>query len=279
MLLLGYFSLINSIAYLIADHGYNLLRFFLRSLTVTTHFSDDTPAGATCSHKKPGRPRKNGSKSTNQRAEITAAAIQLFSRQGFSATTMSEIARLAGLDQSSLYYWFSDKADILRHAVELSRSSLKTATLLEHKAGSIAAKLYAILHEDTLMMCQLPFDFYVLEEAARNQPEKLQAFSDNYQKLLAMIAHLIEEGVHNKICIPCNAQKEAALGLATNEGIQHRFHHQQLIQNQTSPLDSYEAADISARSTFTRLCLHENLNDCRNEALQNGWISRPDLQH
>ena len=67
-------------------------------------------AASTCSsaskpRKKAGRPRRDGSRSSNQKSEIVQAAVRLFKKEGYTSTTMSAIAREAGLGQSSLYYW------------------------------------------------------------------------------------------------------------------------------------------------------------------------------
>jgi AcrR family transcriptional regulator len=70
-----------------------------------------------------GRPRNDAdaAPSESPRAGIVNAATKLFSEKGYAQTTMSDIARASGLQQSSLYYWFRNKEQLLGEA--LLRSS------------------------------------------------------------------------------------------------------------------------------------------------------------
>jgi AcrR family transcriptional regulator len=49
-----------------------------------------------------------------RRAQITAAAAELFARRGFERTTASDIARAAGISSGSVFYYFPDKQAIFR---------------------------------------------------------------------------------------------------------------------------------------------------------------------
>lgn len=50
------------------------------------------------------------------RARIVAAATNLFSQRGYEATTMSEIARAAGVAVQTVHFVFHTKADLLQDA-------------------------------------------------------------------------------------------------------------------------------------------------------------------
>ncbi|WP_233836716.1 TetR/AcrR family transcriptional regulator [Paraburkholderia sp. ZP32-5] len=52
-------------------------------------------------------------KKTEVRDAILAAAFDLFCRKGYSATTMAEIARVAGTTVSNLYIYFDSKLTVL----------------------------------------------------------------------------------------------------------------------------------------------------------------------
>ena len=52
------------------------------------------------------------------RAEILAVATELFSEQGFEATSLREIAERLGITKAALYYHFPSKDDILRALLE-----------------------------------------------------------------------------------------------------------------------------------------------------------------
>ena len=224
------------------------------------------------SKKRRGRPRRNGTKSNNQRAEIAAAAIDLFSRQGYAQTTLSGIARAAGLDQSSVYYWFSGKDDILRHLVELNRSSLVVASGIGVFPDDRPAQLYTVLHEDALMLCNLPFDFYVLEEAAREQPESFKELFDDYARLIVRVGDIIEQGVADASFAPCDAKAQAIIALSMNEGAQHRFHQAGKAPDAEMRLAAREVADAAASATVARLLARGSVADVRKRARERGWV-------
>ena len=47
-----------------------------------------------------------------------AAASDLFASRGVGEVTMAQIAEAAGLQQSSIYYWFRSKSDVLGSILE-----------------------------------------------------------------------------------------------------------------------------------------------------------------
>ena len=113
-----------------------------------------------------GRPRASGAARSDRspRDEVVSAAARLFAEQGFAQTTMSEIARSAGLQQSSLYYWFARKELILQAVFAVNRCPLEFIERIGAGSGSPALKLYRLIRFDTAQLCESPCD--VLEVAA-----------------------------------------------------------------------------------------------------------------
>ncbi len=62
---------------------------------------------------------------TNRKAEIIEAARKLFAAQGFSPTSMDDIARDVGITKASLYYFFESKEKIFETIVEEVVSQIK----------------------------------------------------------------------------------------------------------------------------------------------------------
>ncbi|MET0901967.1 MAG: helix-turn-helix domain-containing protein, partial [Acidimicrobiales bacterium] len=62
-----------------------------------------------------GRPRANPRREgdADPREGIVAAASDLFAAHGVDEVTMAQIAQRAGLQQSSIYYWFGSKSAVL----------------------------------------------------------------------------------------------------------------------------------------------------------------------
>ena len=120
----------------------------------------------TSQKRRRGRPRKTESEKMARQAEIIDAAIALFARKPFRDTTMSDIARAAGLDQSSLYYWFKNKEELLEAILQKSQSSMLLASRISALHGEKPLYLYSIVYSDVIMMCDLPVDYFDLEAAA-----------------------------------------------------------------------------------------------------------------
>ncbi len=200
----------------------------------------------------PGRPRRNGSKSKNQRAEILDAAVRLFKRNGFAETSMSAIARESGLGQSSLYYWFKSKEDILKELLATNRNPLNAAKEAEAAGEGVAGQLRALLYQDTLALCQLPFDYRLLETVARRGGEEFAELFDDYRALVAKVEEFIRRGVDEGVFECPDPAAYAVTIVAADEGVQHRFHNQAWMPNQVKLGASVEAlaaatADLSVR--------------------------------
>lgn len=211
-----------------------------------------------------GRPRLSGSAEGSPRQEIIREATALFVAKGYAETTMSEIARSAGLRQSSVYYWFARKEHILQALLEENRGSLQVARALEPAAEPAAARLYAVLHADTAQLCASPLDFYEFERVARSQPQNFGAFFEDYGELHRLVASIIRQGVDADELRTDDAEAAATAALSLNEGLQR--HYRQPLPG----LRTYTADDVSTLSADTTLASllrsPEDLPSVRTEA-------------
>ncbi|MHA7283690.1 TetR/AcrR family transcriptional regulator [Arthrobacter sp. TMS2-4] len=194
-----------------------------------------------------GRPRLSGSTGESPRQEIIREATALFVAKGYAETTMSEIARSAGLRQSSVYYWFARKEHILQALLEENRGSLQVARALEPAPGPAAARLYAVLHADAVQLCASPLDFYEFERVARSQPQNFGAFFEDYSELHRLAASIIRQGIDAGELRSVEPEAAATAALSLNEGLQ-RHYRQPLPGLRTSTAD-----DVSALSADTTL--------------------------
>lgn len=51
--------------------------------------------------------------STGRREAVRKAAIDIFARRGFHATSTAEVARLAGVSEGTVFYYFGNKESVL----------------------------------------------------------------------------------------------------------------------------------------------------------------------
>ncbi|WP_150307467.1 TetR/AcrR family transcriptional regulator [Planctomonas psychrotolerans] len=194
-----------------------------------------------------GRPRLSGSVGESPRLDVIREATALFVAKGYAETTMSEIARNAGLRQSSVYYWFARKEHILQALLEDNRGSLSVAKALHHARDAAAARLYAVLHADAVQLCASPLDFYEFERVARSQPQNFGAFFDDYSELHRLTASIIRQGTESGELRPVDPDVAATAALGLGEGLQRHF-------RQPLPgLRAYTADEVSSLSADTTL--------------------------
>ncbi len=95
-------------------------------------------------------PRKRAPGFEAQREDILAAAARLFADQGFSATSMNQVAEACGVAKPTLYHYFQDKQALLAQICDSHVHAL--LTLVEQvKAQQLApdAQLRALIERFT----------------------------------------------------------------------------------------------------------------------------------
>ncbi|MBS0529403.1 MAG: helix-turn-helix transcriptional regulator, partial [Proteobacteria bacterium] len=81
--------------------------------------SAPAPKGKAASLGKKASSVDPTSKSEKSRDSILKAAAMLFRRQGYSATTLRQIAATAKIEAGSIYYYFGSKEQILDEVLHL----------------------------------------------------------------------------------------------------------------------------------------------------------------
>ncbi|MEU4269001.1 helix-turn-helix domain-containing protein [Streptomyces sp. NPDC026092] len=121
--------------------------------------------------RKVGRPRvqERPASGLEPRDEVLAAAAELFTVRGYTATSTRTIAERAGLRQASLYHYFDGKEAILAELLEGTvRPSLEVARRLVSEAEAAPeARLWALCHSDAALLCGGPHNLgalYLLPE-------------------------------------------------------------------------------------------------------------------
>lgn len=103
------------------------------------------------------------SRADQQRARVTSTSAHIFSRRGFRATSMNEIAAAVGLSKPTLYHYFRSKeellvriySDVLDESLVLARRTVAgAASPLDAVRDLIAARVvYTCEHQALLKVC------------------------------------------------------------------------------------------------------------------------------
>lgn len=209
--------------------------------------------------RKRGRPRKDKTMRSPRQTEIIEAALDLFSRQPFHETTMSDIARAAGIDQSSLYYWFSCKEDLLEVILQDSKISMIIASRVSLPEDEKPLHLYSAVYSDVIMMCDLPFDYFDLEAAALADPERLKTFFETYRTLRGSIADIVRQGIEAGDFTSEDPSLSANIALSMTEGLQHQYHRARTTGGNAG-IDAWNQPFLESKHAVARLAANSVLN-------------------
>lgn len=143
-----------------------------------------------------GRP-----KDLKKRQCILDAAKQLFLEHGYHASSMNQIAALAGVSKITVYSHFSDKAslftDAIEHTCELFLQQMNVLEL--HAECNFLALLEQACHM-VLNMVNLPqaikLELLLLELAAEKNPLLLPFYNASHQKLRLFWAAFFQQAIH-----------------------------------------------------------------------------------
>ncbi len=141
---------------------------------------------------------------TGTKKKIFETSLQLFAEQGYKSTTMRQIARAIGIQQSAIYNHFKNKEEILNTAIDrLSKSHL--INIFEDKEPNELYKKGRLLLKNISNMFKLiSYDpktdllfRFMMQELFNN--EKLREFynerfyQDNVKKLSAIFFMMMQD--------------------------------------------------------------------------------------
>ncbi|GLW71979.1 hypothetical protein Kpho02_42780 [Kitasatospora phosalacinea] len=142
-----------------------------------------------------GRPRALGPSESqlSPRDEVLAAAAELFTENGYAATTTRAVAERAGLRQASMYHYFARKEDILATLLESTvEPSLQLATaLLARSEADPAARLWALAAADAALLHRGLYNLGALYQLPEVRGERFAGFRGARAELRAAYGELL----------------------------------------------------------------------------------------
>lgn len=111
-------------------------------------------------------------------------------------TSMAEIAKRSGLQQSSLYYYFRNKQQLLDELVaEANRAPLALVARVRSDGGPASVQLYRIVRADVVALCALPYDINEVHRVAARDHAGFARYWRERGRLLDQVTELIAAGV------------------------------------------------------------------------------------
>ncbi|MEU6324575.1 helix-turn-helix domain-containing protein [Streptomyces sp. NPDC047009] len=145
--------------------------------------------------RRVGRPRaqERPASGLEPREEVLAAAAELFTTHGYTATSTRAVAERTGLRQASLYHYFDGKEAILAALIEGTvRPSLEVARQLVARTEAAAeARLWALCQCDVMLLCRGPHNLGALYLLPEVQTERFAVFHQVRAELKAAYGQLL----------------------------------------------------------------------------------------
>jgi AcrR family transcriptional regulator len=184
--------------------------------------------------RRRGRPRLTSAATAggDPVEDILRAAGRLFGERGVAATTMTELARAVGLRQSSLYYYFARKEEVV--AALVARANvvpLELVARIDGEGGSAPARLYRFVRADTVALCDLPFDINEIHRIAARDRAGFATYWQERRTLERRLTRIVRTGVQDQSLRPVDPRLAALTVLSNDEGVQNWFR----LQSTQSP--------------------------------------------
>ncbi|MFJ2604560.1 TetR/AcrR family transcriptional regulator [Streptomyces sp. NPDC091279] len=142
-----------------------------------------------------------GTRRAATRQRLYEAAVTLIAEQGFSATTVDEIAERAGVAKGTVYYNFASKSvlfeELLRHGVSLLAASLREAAEESaHGGGSKVDALDAMVRAGLGFIARYPaFTQLYVAELWRTNRSWQPTLAVVRQQVNAAVEDVLRDGV------------------------------------------------------------------------------------
>jgi len=158
-----------------------------------------------------------------RKTQILDAAMDVFSRLGFSKARMDDIVQESGLSKGAIYWYFKSKDSIIAAILDriFSREHRALQDILIGE-GAVSDRLIRLVRKSAQHTMSLKFsiplmfEFYALAAHHEQVRSALQRYYDTYRNDLV---RLIQEGIDSGEFVPVDADKVALSIIATIEGL------------------------------------------------------------
>ncbi|MET0143565.1 MAG: helix-turn-helix domain-containing protein [Ilumatobacteraceae bacterium] len=175
--------------------------------------------------RQTGRPRLNPREFVGDPSdEIMAVASRLFRERGVAATTMSQIAREAGLQQSSLYYYFRSKEDVLSAIVAKANVvPLAHVARVQRDGGPASVRLFRFVRGDVAALCGLPFDINEVHRYAARDRVRFSRYWRERRRLERTLAAILVDGTTDGELRDVEPRLTALTIMSNDEAVQNWY--------------------------------------------------------
>jgi len=148
----------------------------------------------------PRGPRRRGAQARATRRRIVDAAAAAFVENGYTATTLEQIAEQAGVAVQTVYFHFGNKRTVLKAAVDIAAVGddepiplLERPWIAEIQAEADPHHVLAIwMHASRALMDRVAPIWKVVRDAASSDPDVADQWTTNLQQSAAAFRLLVQ---------------------------------------------------------------------------------------
>ena len=131
--------------------------------------------------------------------EIAEAAVQLFNKKGYHATSMQDIADYVGLQKGSLYHYITSKEELLQLITSESIDGfIRELELIVKQTLSAKEKLEKAIHMHfTRVTDNIPMTTILLRESFSLSDDPHQLIQNSTDYYLTLWTQIIQDGMDN----------------------------------------------------------------------------------
>lgn len=144
-----------------------------------------------------------------KRRAIQRAAKELIASQGFTATTIRQIARRVSMKGGSLYYHYTGKNEILFAILDEGNRRLLDAAdrVTRSKSRDAPGLLRRLVHEHVRILADDPAQFMVVTRELKRlkgaRRGEIMAQRDRYERIIQGVLH---QGIRDRTIRRCNVK-------------------------------------------------------------------------
>lgn len=130
------------------------------------------------------------------KAKIIQNAMMLFSKNGFDATTVDEVANESGVNKALLYYYFKNKAELYASVMNTVLSSIHDAVITTDRCcESTTAELRAFINAYADFSVKHPyFPALLMRELSDSGTHLPETMFASMRKLFALLSQILKKG-------------------------------------------------------------------------------------
>jgi AcrR family transcriptional regulator len=186
------------------------------------------------------------------RDKLIDAAMELFAFQGYERTGLAQVARRAGANPGSLYYFFPTKEDLLAATLERRKLLLHPEVLapIWERVSDPIERVFGLLAGYRQMLALTEFDHgcpigNLVIELANTHPNVRRLLAENFENWLAAVQGCFEEA-RERLPAHVDARALAVFVLTTMEGAV-------MLARTYRDFEAYDAAVTTLRDHVERL--------------------------